>query len=95
LGYVVRRRELLLLAADTGAAVPQHERTDPAEHTVDGISIAVEGSTDKAVEVVPGCALQLTLTTKKGAGTFESIRQWLDIVDCMVSVWSQRRLQVT
>ena len=53
LRYVVRRSERLLLSSDPGTAVPHHERTNPAENSVHGITITVNGGTHQDVEVVP------------------------------------------
>ena len=46
LRYIIRRGERLFLAADAGTAVPHHQRTDPAEHALHGISLTVDRSTD-------------------------------------------------
>jgi hypothetical protein len=46
LGYIIRRSERSLLTADSGAAIPHHEGTDPPEYTLNGLSIAINGVTD-------------------------------------------------
>ncbi|MGH4002813.1 MAG: hypothetical protein ACRDSO_01705, partial [Pseudonocardiaceae bacterium] len=70
LGYVIRRYESLVLDAEPGAAVPQHERTNPAEHSVNGISLTVDGSTNKDGEVVRDFTLGFALIRRKRGDVF-------------------------
>src|SRR5581483_5916824 len=52
LGHVVGRGEGPFLAADTGAAIPQHEGTDPPEHLIDGDWITIDRGADKGIAVI-------------------------------------------
>jgi hypothetical protein len=55
LSYIIRRSGRLFLATDAGTAVPHHQGTDPAEYTLNGLLLPVDGVTDQDVEVVPYC----------------------------------------
>jgi hypothetical protein len=52
LSDIIRRSERLFLTTNTSTAIPHHQRTDPAEHTLNGLSLTINGSTDQDVEIV-------------------------------------------